>query len=263
MLHICLDDSAYCTISHAVKLGLTEKGSVVLFDDDLSVGNISNCREYEYRKSVIHKMFPDNISNIDDNEIKKELDNFYEILSKENDFIIWYAHNPTDYCNLYYIINLIKNKNIKVIECIKKTVGNITFFYKWVGEIVPEDIPMISKRVRDLSDQEKNEYSRKWELLVLENGSLRAEVSGDIKTVNENYYDNLILKKVPIKSNSIAAIVGKFIGMDKPCLRSWFIVSRIKYLAELGCVKINYRCDRYMLNYIRKLVFKSILRSSS
>ena len=149
---------------------------------------------------------------------------------------------------------MIKTKNIKVVECIKKTVGDITFFYKWIGEIVPEDIPMISKRARTLSDQEKSEYSRKWELLILENGSLRTEVYGKIKTVNENYYDNLILKRVPIKNKCIAAIVGKFIGMDKPCLRSWFIVSRIKYLAEIDCVKIDYRCDRYMLNYIRKLV---------
>ena len=56
----------------------------------------------------------------------------------------------------------------------------------------------------NLSEEEKNEYSKKWEILILKNGLLRAEISGEIKTVDENYYDNLILNKVPVKSKTIA-----------------------------------------------------------
>lgn len=254
MLHICFGDSEYCGITHAMELALIEKEDVVLFDDDLSVGDISNCREYERRKEVRHNICHNDITYIDDNEIKKELNDFYEMLLKENDFIIWYAHNPRDYCNLYHVVSLIKGKNIKVVECIKKTVGDITFYYKWVGEVVPKDMPMLLNQARKLNEQEKNEYSNKWKLLTLENGLLRTEISGEIKTVDENYYDNLILKKVPIKSKTIVSVVGAIVGMDKPCLRDWFVVWRINHLADIGCVEIDYKCDKYMLNDIRKLV---------
>lgn len=254
MLHICFDESAYCTIRHAMKLGLIEKEKVILFDDDLSVGNISDCRNYQYRKNVIYNISFDYIDHIDDNEIKKGFDDFYKVLLQENDFIIWYAPNPRDYCNMYYIVNLVANKNIRVVECIKKELKNITLYYKWVGEVIPEDMPMLLNKARELNCQEKNEYSNKWKLLVSENGPLRGEVSGEIRTIDEDYYDNLVLERVPIKTHRIARIVGDFMGMDKPCLRDWFIVWRIKHLAEIGCVEIDYRCkERFMFNDIRKI----------
>lgn len=254
MLHICFDDSAYCTIRHAMKLGLIEKENVLLFYDDLSVGDISNCREYKSRKDVIHSMYDDEFTNVNDDEVKDEFDKFYKKLYIENDFVIWYAHNPKDYCNLYYVVSLIEDKNIEVIECLKKTVGDITLCYKWVGEINPKDIPMFLKSARSLSKKEKYKYKNEWQALILENGLLRAKVSEELKTVNEDYYDELLLERVPNKSKRIARIVGEFIGMDKPCLRDWFVVWRIKHLAEIGCVEIDYRCDRYMFNDIKKSV---------
>jgi len=254
MLHICFGDSEYFGIKHAMELELIEKEDVVLFQDDLSVGYISNCREYESRKEVMHNIYHNDIDYLDNNAIKKKLDDFYEMLLKENDFIIWYAHNPRDYCNLYHVVSLIKEKNIKVVECTKKTVGDTTLYYKWVSEVVPKDMAMLLNEARKLNEQEKNEYSNRWNLLTLKNGLLRAEISGEIKTVDENYYDNLILKKVPIKSKTIVSVVGAVVGMDKPCLRDWFVVWRINHLAEIGCVEIDYKCDKYMLNYIRKLV---------
>ena len=56
MLHICFGDSEYCSIRHAMELGVIEKEDVVCFDDDLSVGDISNCREYEGREEVIRNI---------------------------------------------------------------------------------------------------------------------------------------------------------------------------------------------------------------
>lgn len=255
MLHICFDESAYCTVRHAMKLGVIEKEKVALFDDDLSVGNILNCREYESRKDVLYNIFHDDITHMNDSDVKKKFDDFYKRLLKDNNFIIWYADNPKDYCNLYYVVSLLKDKNIKVVECIKKALREKTMYYNWVGQIAPKDLPMFLKEARELNEEEKNKYSEQWELLVLENGLLRAEVSGDIKTVTESYYDNLILKRVPIKNIRIARVVGDFIGHDKPCLRSWFVIWRIKHLEEVGYVEINYRCDdSFMFNDIRKLV---------
>ncbi|MBY7025476.1 hypothetical protein HYI08_09645 [Clostridium botulinum] len=44
-------------------------------------------------------------------------------------------------------------------------------------------------------------------------------------------------------------------GQNRPCLNEWFIVWKIKRLAEKGCVKVECTGEkRFMLNYIRKLV---------
>ena len=40
MLNICLDNSTCCSITNAMEIGIIKKENVVLFDDDLSVGNI-------------------------------------------------------------------------------------------------------------------------------------------------------------------------------------------------------------------------------
>jgi hypothetical protein len=239
-----------------MKLQLIEKENIVSFNDDLSVGNISNCREYESRKTVIHNIFyNDKIIDKDDINIKKEFDDFYEMISKENEFAIWYSDNPRDYCNLYYLVSLLQNKDIKVVQCTKKILGNKTFFYKWVSEVYPEDLPILFKNVKRLSEQEKIVYTKKWEQLVYDNGLLRAKISEGIYTVHEYYYDDLILKIVPRKNIRIARIVGEFIGMEKPCLRDWFVVWRIKQLAAMGCLEIENRClDRYVFNNIRKIV---------
>lgn len=253
MLHICFSDSEYCIIKHVMELGLIENKTVVLFNDDLSVGDISNCRDYEKRKKVLHNIFLNDIHNISDNELKIEYEKFYETLSKENDFIIWYAFNPRDYCNLYYIVNLFSEKNIKVVECIKKTIGNNSFHYKWVGEILPEDMPMFFNRARTLNKQEKNKYSSKWKKLSLENGLLRANICGEIKTVNENYYDNLVLKNISMKNKMIVSIIGKLMGINELSLREWFFIWRIKCLVDMNYVKVDYKFDKYMLNSIQKL----------
>lgn len=109
--------------------------------------------------------------------------------------IIWYAKNPKDHCNLYYVVSLLQSQNIQVVECAKKTLNDRTFIYKWVGEVCVEDLPMLLKESKKLSEQEKMIYTKRWKELVSENGLLRAETSEGIQTVNEDYYDALILKK--------------------------------------------------------------------
>ncbi|WP_338010753.1 DUF3658 domain-containing protein [Clostridium botulinum] len=84
---------------------------------------------------------------------------------------------------------------------------------------------------------------------------MQSETSEGIKTIEECYYDDLILEKVPIEDRRIVRVVGEFIGMNKPCLREWFVIWRIKQLATMGLVEIENRCnDRYMFNNIRKIV---------
>ncbi|MCS4461726.1 hypothetical protein JTS90_10600 [Clostridium botulinum] len=43
--------------------------------------------------------------------------------------------------------------------------------------------------------------------------------------------------------------------MNKPCLREWVVIRRIKQLATMRLLEIENRCnDRYMFNNIRKIV---------
>lgn len=65
----------------------------------------------------------------------------------------------------------------------------------------------------------------------------------------------MILEKVPIEDRRIVRVVGKFIEMNKPCLREWVVIRRIKQLATMGLLEIENRCnDRYMFNNITKIV---------
>jgi hypothetical protein len=247
MVHICFDNSGYHSINHAMKLGILEQEDIICFYDDLSVGDISSCRKYSTRKDVIKKIY-----DISDDKINTVLDDFYEKLSGENDFIIWYAHNSRDYCNLYYVVSLLEDKNIKIVECDKKQRHDSVIFYNWVEEVLPEDLLIFLKSATILTTEEKLEIKNKWTALILEKGFLRAKDSDKVKTVQEFFYDKFILEKITSYKIRMARVVGEVIGTG-PILKDWFIIWRLKELEALGYVEIEYDHERFMLNYIRKV----------
>lgn len=253
MVHICFDISGYCSIKHAMKLGLIKEDKIIVFWDDLSVGNISNCREYKLRKKIMEDIYYSEIASADDNGVEKELDEFYKTLEDEENFIIWYVRNPKDCCNLYYVISLIENKNIDVVRCIKKHANKKTFYYERIGEVLPKDMPILLRKKINLSQEYKKKCIKIWERLISENGLLRIKDHKRIKTVEENYYDKLILDRITYNYSRIVCVVGDIIGKDAPYLKSWFILSRIESLINTGYLEINYRCDKYMLNDIKKV----------
>jgi hypothetical protein len=225
-----------------MKLKLLKKENIIPFNDDLSVGDITNCREYVSRKNIIHNiLYNYEIADRDEIKIARNLNSFYQLLFKEDEFTIWYSNNPRDYCNLYFLISLLKNKKINIIDCTN---------YNWVDKIPSNDFPSQYKMIKPLTSQDKIMYNNKWTKLVSDNGLLRTIITNDITTVNENYYDNLILNIVPKNNIRVARIVGEFIGSN-PFLRDWFVVWRIKQLASMGCVVIEDKClESYTFNNI-------------
>jgi hypothetical protein len=244
MLHISFDASSYCNIKHAMKLKLLKKDNILPFNDDLSVGDISNCREYVNRKNIIHNIiYNHQLTDRDEIEIERNFNSFYQLLLNEDEFTIWYSNNPRDYCNLYYLVTLLINKKINIVDCTN---------YNWVDNILYEDLPSLYKNIKTLTLQDKIMYNDKWSKLVSDNELLRTIITNDIVTVNENYYDNLILNIIPKNNIRVARIVGEFIG-NKPFLRDWFIVWRIKQLVSMGCIVIeDRRLESYTFNNIRR-----------
>jgi len=252
LVHICFDISSYYSIKHAMKGGLIKEDKLIAFWDDLSIGDISNCMDYKSRKEIIDKIYYDEMGYDAHNEIEKEFDEFYRTLENEDNFTIWYVRNPKECCNLYYVVSLIENKNIDVVRCLKKHNKNKTFYYARLGEVLPEDMPKLLIEKVNLSEKYKKKCTKIWKSLVLENGLLRIKKHKRIKTVEESYYDKLILNRVTSNNTRMICVVAEVIGKDTPYLKSWFIASRIKFLVDIGNIKINHICDRYMLNDIKK-----------
>lgn len=52
MVHICFDDICYFLLKEAMRLKLILHNKIVLLEDDLSIGNISDANNYKLRENI-------------------------------------------------------------------------------------------------------------------------------------------------------------------------------------------------------------------
>ena len=58
--------------------------------------------------------------------------------------------------------------------------------------------------------------AHRWEVLRQENAPLRAVVNGRVRSVGEDFYDEMIRRHLPEGQTKIANIIGEVLGREKP-----------------------------------------------
>lgn len=256
MLNICFSESAMGSIKFAFhKYAADYHSNVICIPDDLSIGNISNVRDFNSRKDTLVSLFGD--EKYVDSKCKSRYQEFFDEIYNHQEITIWYGNSPFEFCGFLYTIWLLKDKpiTIKGIYCSRTMVRepNTYVTYKHAGELDPDRIDSFLSYAKEIADKDKKDYADLWERLSMENGELRIYKDSTIITTDVSFYDEIILKHISFVSVPIAKIIGKIFGQEQLVIGDGFIAMRINELIKRGVLKQEGSDERFYRNNIRKL----------
>ena len=87
--------------------------------------------------------------------------------------------------------------------------------YGLVGEIEYRAAPYFWEKRRRLTDEERRRAAEQWAQLVREDAMLRAVVNGEVRSVGEDFYDEIILSCVSKTEKTAAVAIGQRNGKDR------------------------------------------------
>ena len=76
--------------------------------------------------------------------------------------------------------------------------------------------------------------AHRWEVLRQENAPLRAVVNGRVRSVGEDFYDEMIRRHLPEGQTKIANIIGEVLGREKPGIGDVWLAERIRQMLSTG-----------------------------
>lgn len=127
--------------------------------------------------------------------------------------------------------------------------------YSLVGEMETGAAAYFYKRRRQLTATEQAALLTDWKRMQEENMPLRAMVDGKVRSVSEDFYDEIILSCVPEEENRAALTVGRAIAkLDETGNRvsDMLIFSRVRALGAAGRITIVKDGATYRDMIIRK-----------
>ena len=74
----------------------------------------------------------------------------------------------------------------------------------------------------------------RWRELQQENAPLRAVVNGQVRSVREDFYDEMIRRHIPEGQTKIANIIGDVLGREKPGIGDVWLAERIRWMLSAG-----------------------------
>ena len=111
-------------------------------------------------------------------------------------------------------------------QCIQTYLG-------W-GEVEPELFGRFLSREEPLPPVMLGAMAHRWEVLRQENAPLRAVVNGRVRSVGEDFYDEMIRRHLPEGQTKIANIIGEVLGREKPGIGDVWLAERIRQMLSTG-----------------------------
>lgn len=149
---------------------------------------------------------------------------------------IWYSYAEYAMCGLYYICSQLENTDADITLIPFPVENKCKTWAMCLGE--PMDYLSLAHKA---TKEEIALHAREWERLRRENGLLRVNENGVLKSAGEDYFDTFILENLtdtPMQMASlIAQVLGKTFDRNQYVLEG-FVCDRILDLIDRGKIKI-------------------------
>lgn len=152
---------------------------------------------------------------------------------------IWASERePHAACGLLFAAELLKDTAAEVRVVFlppwrEREDGVIVRYMGW-GEVCPEEIGHFLHREEALSPNALRMLADRWRELKEENAPLRAVVNGEVRSVEESFYDPLIRKHLPAGERKVGALIGDILGRERPGIGDSCLAERIRALIAAG-----------------------------
>ena len=152
---------------------------------------------------------------------------------------IWVDNTPASACGLLHAAYLLKDTKAAVsvvpLPHLRETGdGKTLVSYQGWGEVEPELFGRFLSREEPVPPVELGAMAHRWEVLRQENAPLRAVVNGAVRSVGEDFYDEMIRRHLPEGQTKIANIIGEVLGREKPGIGDTWLADRIRWMLSAG-----------------------------
>ena len=152
---------------------------------------------------------------------------------------IWADHTPSSACGLLHAAYLLKDTKAAVsvvfLPLWRETGdGKTLVSYLGWGEVEPELFGHFLSHEIPVPPVALGAMAHQWEALRRENAPLRAVVNGQVRSVGEDFYDDLIRRHIPEGQTKIANIIGDVLGREKPGIGDVWLAERIRWMLSAG-----------------------------
>ena len=132
---------------------------------------------------------------------------------------IWVDRTPASACGLLHAASLLKDTKAAVHVVAlppwrERPDGVVETYLGW-GEVEPERFGHFLSREEPVPPLALGAMAHRWEVLQKENAPLRAVVNGQVRSVGEDFYDDLIRRHIPEGQTKIAPIIGNVLGQER------------------------------------------------
>ena len=162
---------------------------------------------------------------------------------------IWVDRTPASACGLLHAASLLKDTKAAVHVVVlpfwrERPDGVVETYLGW-GEMEPERFGHFLSREEPVPPLALGAMAHRWEVLQKENAPLRAVVNGQVRSVGEDFYDDLIRRHIPEGQTKIANIIGNVLGQERPGIGDVWLAERIRWMLSTGELRMV-REDREM-----------------
>lgn len=151
---------------------------------------------------------------------------------------IWVDRTPASACGLLHAASLLKDTKAAVHVVAlppwrERPDGVVETYLGW-GEMEPERFGHFLSREEPVPPLALGAMAHRWEVLQKENAPLRAVVNGQVRSVREDFYDEMIRRHIPEGQTKIANIIGDVLGREKPGIGDVWLAERIRWMLSAG-----------------------------
>lgn len=212
----------------------------------LDIGDITVPIESDYRKNLMLDLYT--ISGFGDDNTRKSLADAWDKYLKEieklknyasqgEEIRLWYSNAPYSLCGFYYVCNLLKEYNCKILaiklpQHMQLSENTIQFYISW-GEIDAGKFHRFLPLEKELSTCEIRSFAANWDELKEDKSTLRAVVNGRVIGVPDDFYDHIIRKEIPDDEFVMARLIGNILGKYPLGIGDWWYAKRINRMIEL------------------------------
>ena len=150
---------------------------------------------------------------------------------------IWADHTPSSACGLLHAASILEKTGaaVSVVPLPRwREEGEAVGSYQGWGEVEPELFGHFLSREEPVPPLILGVMASRWRELQQENAPLRAVVNGQVRSVREDFYDEMIRRHIPEGQTKIANIIGDVLGREKPGIGDVWLAERIRWMLSAG-----------------------------
>lgn len=215
-------------------------GTVINFNQDLSVGplNVSSKERESWLQNIRYELDYD----VEDEEFYKlptlkDTEESIINIPKDKIIILWYANNVIEQTAIRCIAPLVMTHTLYHVQIPEHFVNdaNESQCIRATAECNSKLLWLFfEKYLKLVSNDLLSEWIAKWEKLILDYSTLRIYQDNIIVSVDEDYYDAIIIASSSREWKYAARVIGQALGSEDQVISDLYLEYRLRHLIKAG-----------------------------